>query len=75
VGVLCVGLAGYELSQISAAERAIDRSKKSGPEYAALEHDGREAQTLFWVFGGAGSLALTGALVLALVNGDDPARD
>jgi hypothetical protein len=70
VGILCVGLAGYELAQISAAERASE-TEKNADMFAALHQEGRHAETMFWVFSGAGTLALSSALVLALVGDAD----
>lgn len=67
---LCAGLAGYELTQMAAAERDIARARSWTPELAAREHDGQSAETLFWVFGSAGVLALGSAIVLALTADD-----
>jgi hypothetical protein len=71
VAVVCAGLSGYELTQIAAAERDIAHAQRWTPELSVREQDGRNAQTLSWIFGGAGVLALTSAAVLAIAAVED----
>jgi hypothetical protein len=72
VGVLSGTLAGYELTRVAAAERDIAQTRSWTPELSEREQDGRSAQTLFWIFGGASALALTGALVVAIMSANEP---
>ena len=71
VGVACVAASGYELAQMSSAQRELDArpTKDREPE---LRAEGRSAETLLWVFASGAALSIGAALVLALTNSDDP---